>query len=182
MHTGKTLINHIDSEERQKIQKQREFAIPNLRTGDVVEVSMFNSISEAKVNTYKGLLYGRSKPNNLRYSLWFHSVADNVNFSYKLKAWSPMIARIQILKYGSNQNRKKLSHIPSLELSGTRLLEPIIHGRGYKPRSAVGRKSRGRARSTTPDAEVKEITFDDLEDQARRKKKAILDSTDVYER
>lgn len=49
MHKGKTLLNHIDSEERQKIQKGREFSIPNFRSGDVVELSMFQSISEAKI-------------------------------------------------------------------------------------------------------------------------------------
>ena len=102
MHRGRTLLSHLDSEERQKIQKGREFSIPNFRTGDVVELSMFQSISEAKINTFKGLVYGKAKPNNLRSTLWFHSVADNVNYSHKVKLYSPMLARMQILKYGSN--------------------------------------------------------------------------------
>lgn len=106
---------------------------------------MFQSISEAKVTTFKGLVYGRAKPNNLRSTLWFNSVADGVGFSHKVKLYSPMLARMQILKYGSNKNRKKLSHIPELDLTATRLLEPIIHGRGYKPRSQTtkGRKKKG---------------------------------------
>ena len=82
---------------------------------------MFQSISEAKVNTFKGLVYGRGKPNNLRSTLWFHSVSDGVNFSHKVKLWSPMVARLQIMKHGSNENRKKLNHIPALELTATRL-------------------------------------------------------------
>jgi hypothetical protein len=41
MHRGKTLLNHIDSEERKRIAKEREFSMPNIRTGDVVELSMF---------------------------------------------------------------------------------------------------------------------------------------------
>ena len=135
MHTGQTLLNHIDSEERQKIQKKREFSIPNVRTGDVVELSMFQNLSEAKINTMKGIVYGRAKPNNLRSTLWFHSVADNVNYNQKVKLWSPMVARIQISKLGSNKNRKKLSHIPALELSATKITEPVIRGRGYKARS-----------------------------------------------
>ncbi len=108
---------------------------------------MFQSISEAKINTYKGVVYGKAKPNNLRHTMWFHSVADSVNFSHKVKLWSPMVARMQILKYGSNQNRKKLSYIPDLELTSTRVLEPVIHGRGYKPRSATStRKNKKRGR------------------------------------
>jgi len=60
LHSGKTLLNHVDSEERQRIQRSREFSIPNLRTGDVVELSMFQSVSSAKINTFKGLVYGRA--------------------------------------------------------------------------------------------------------------------------
>mmetsp|Transcript_12343 Transcript_12343/g.15744 ORF Transcript_12343/g.15744 Transcript_12343/m.15744 type:complete len:163 (+) Transcript_12343:112-600(+) len=49
MYSGRTLLNHIDAEERQKIQRDREFSLPNLRTGDVVELSMFQSVSSAKI-------------------------------------------------------------------------------------------------------------------------------------
>ena len=76
--------------------------------------------------------------------MWFHSVADNVNFSDKVKLYSPMVARVQVHKYGSNKNRKKLSHIPALELSANRVTEPIIRGRGYKPRSKVSTERKGK--------------------------------------
>ena len=80
MHKGKTLINHLDSEERQRIEKEREFNIPdNIRTGDIIELSMFTSLSEAKLNTFKGVVYGRSHPNNLRSTLWFNTVVDSIN-------------------------------------------------------------------------------------------------------
>jgi len=94
MHSGRTLLNHLDREERIEIQRNREFFIPNLRTGDVVELSMFQSISSAKINTFRGLVYGRAQPKNLRSTLWFHSVADNVNFSHKVKLFSPMVAKL----------------------------------------------------------------------------------------
>ena len=142
MHRGKTLLNHIDSEERKRIQKEREFSLPNVRTGDVVELSMFQSISEAKITTFKGLVYGRAKTNNLRHTIWFQSVADSVGFSHKVKLYSPMVARLQILKYGSNKNRKKLAYIPKLDLTATKLTEPVIHGSGYKARSSATKKSK----------------------------------------
>ena len=56
------------------------------------------------------------------------------------KVMSPMLAKIDVVKYGSNKLRKKLNHIPALELSEKRLHEPIIKGRGYKPRSAKVQK------------------------------------------
>lgn len=184
MHTGRTLLNHIDSEERKRIAKGREFSIPNFRTGDVVELSMFQSISEAKINTFKGLVYGKAKPNNLRSTLWFHSVTENTNFSHKVKLYSPMVAKMQILKYGSNKNRKKLSHVPALELSANRLTEPVIKGRGYKPRAAVqSKKKKGKGRTeTNKDGEVKQMILEDLDEMAMKKSKVRLDSAEAYEK
>ena len=185
MHRGRTLLNHIDSEERKRIQKEREFSIPNYRTGDVVELSMFQSISDAKITTFKGLVYGRAKTNNLRHTLWFQSVADNVGFSHKVKIFSPMLARMQILKHGSNQNRKKLAYIPKLDLTGTRLMEPIIHGKGYKARSATVTKSnkKGRKESVLVDGEVVErLVLEDLDDRAIKKSKVKLDLAERYEK
>lgn len=60
MHKGKTLISHLDKELKNKIESERPFRIPNYRTGDVMEVSMFNSLSEGKFNTYKGVVIGQS--------------------------------------------------------------------------------------------------------------------------
>lgn len=149
---------------------------------------MFQSISEAKVATFKGLVYGRAKPNNLRSTIWFNSVADGTGFSHKVKLYSPMLARMQILKYGSNKNRKKLSHIPELDLTATRLLEPIIHGRGYKARSQTtkGRKKKGTSvnrneKDDKDDNSVKKLVLEDLDELALKKKKMKLDSAEQYE-
>ena len=76
--------------------------------------------------------------------MWFTSVSDSVGFAFKMKLFSPMIANLKILKYGSNQNRKKLTHIPKLDLSYTALLEPVIKGRGYKPRALCPRTTNKR--------------------------------------
>ena len=51
-----------------------------------------------------------------------------------VKEYSPMVAKIDIYKYGSNQLRKKMNHIPNLDLSKNRVSEPIIKGRNYKTR------------------------------------------------
>mmetsp|Transcript_12343 Transcript_12343/g.15746 ORF Transcript_12343/g.15746 Transcript_12343/m.15746 type:complete len:97 (+) Transcript_12343:718-1008(+) len=95
-----------------------------------------------------------------------------------------MVARLQINRHGSNRNRKKLSHIPSLDLTATRVQEPVIHGKGYKARSRVSRekkqKSKARAAAEEGDS-VKQMVLDDLDDRAIRKRKHNLDSADRYE-
>jgi hypothetical protein len=60
----------------------------------------------------------------------------------QVKEFSPMVAKIEMFKYGSNQLRKKMNHIPDLDLSKTRVTEPIIKGRDYKPRDRRQEQSR----------------------------------------
>ena len=46
-----------------------------------------------------------------------------------------MMTSFGIQKYGSNQLRKKLNHLPELDYHPGRLQEPIIKGRSYKARN-----------------------------------------------
>ena len=48
MHVGKTLLGHLDSDERKRIEADRPYTMPDYRTGDVMKVTMFNSLSEGK--------------------------------------------------------------------------------------------------------------------------------------
>ena len=109
--------------------------MPNYRTGDIVELSLFQNLSEGKYNTFKGMVIGRSKINNVRQDLHFHTVAESEQTTIKIKVNGPMLAKLEILKMGSNSNRKKINHIPALNLTEKQLLEPIVHGRGYKART-----------------------------------------------
>jgi len=43
MHSGKTLLSQLDREEKLKIIKNRNFDIPDFRTGDVVEFNVLSS-------------------------------------------------------------------------------------------------------------------------------------------
>lgn len=138
MHKGKTLLGHVDSEERQRIEATRKYTLPNYRTGDVLDITMYNSLSEGKFDTFRGLIIGKEKPNNLRQSMTFHAVGDETNFSVKVKVHSPLLANVVVHKYGSNQNRKKLNHIPALQLTASKVAEPIIKGKGYKKRVDIG--------------------------------------------
>jgi ribosomal protein L19 len=94
MHHGKTLLSHIDSEENKRIQASRKFQIPNYRTGDVLDVTMYNSLSEGKFHTQRGIVIGSKQRNNLRHSFTFHAVGDDTHFTYMQKANSPLLANV----------------------------------------------------------------------------------------
>jgi ribosomal protein L19 len=134
MHNGKTLINEIEKEYMEKIKSTRPFKVPNYRSGDVVDVTIFKSLSEGKFNKHRGIIYSMKNRNSLDKTFKIHFNEADQNVSMSVKEFSPMVAKIDIHKYGSNQLRAKMNHIPSLDLSKTRITEPIIKGRGYKPR------------------------------------------------
>ncbi len=116
MHKGKTLLDELDREERDKIKKERKFAIPDFRTGDVLKVTMIGSVSENKAKEFTGLCISKSAPNNLRARCKNNMSREQVNTTLDLPLYSPHIKNLEILKYGSNKLRKKLSYIPALDL------------------------------------------------------------------
>ena len=73
--------------------------------------------------------------------------------------------------------------MPNLDLSKNRLTEPVIRGRGYKPRSATS-KGGGRSRKAAKmedDRAVGELVLEELDDMALKKRKVKLDSADSYD-
>ena len=147
LHKGKTLLNHIDSDYKKKIESEREFKMPPYRTGDAVELTMFNSLSEGTYNVINGIIFGHKKRNNLRSSIRLRTVVDSVQTSIMIKTFSPMVAKVEMVKYGSNQLRKNMMHVHETNLSKNRLKESITRGKGYKHRLDIGKKKRDRSSS-----------------------------------
>lgn len=156
MHSGKTLLLELEKEYMDKIKSTRPFKVPNYRTGDVIDVTIFRSLSEGKFNKHRGLIFSMKNPNSLDKSFKIHFNEADQNVSMMVKEFSPMVAKIDVHKYGSNQSRKKLNHIPSLDLSKTRVTEPIIKGRGFKPRE----KRMDAAKEVSPEKEKGKIKRD----------------------
>ena len=65
MHKGKTLIAEIEKELKDTIKAERPFKVPNYRTGDVVDVTLFRSLSEGKFNKHRGVIYGTKNSDSL---------------------------------------------------------------------------------------------------------------------
>ena len=172
MHRGKTLLSHIDSEERKKIEKTKDFKMPNYRSGDVLDVTQFISLSEGKFNTHRGLVIGHKKRNNLRASLSLHVVEEGVNATIQVLHHSPLLAKVAIVNYGSNRNRTKLNHIPALELSKGRVKEPIKKGKNFKHRDEVGGKGPKQARA-----------HDSMDLKGKAKRESVrLEHTEKYDK
>lgn len=135
MHKGKALLLEVDKEERDKVRKEKNFLTTDFRSGDVLKVTMIGSVSENKDKEFTGLCISKSMPNNIRARCKINMNLDQVNTTLDLSLYSPHIKNLEIVKYGSNQLRKKLSYIPSLDLPKTILETPIIKGKNFKNRT-----------------------------------------------
>ena len=134
MHTGKTLLGEVEREYKEKIRTSRPFKVPNSRSGDVVDVTLFRSLSEGKFHKFRGVVLGKKNPNSLNKSLKIVCHEADEKFGMMVKEYSPMVAKIDIHKFGSNQLRKNMTNLHEADFSKNRCYEPIIKGRNYKVR------------------------------------------------
>ncbi len=72
---------------------------------------MFTSLSEGKFNKYRGVIFGTKMPNHLGKTFKFNMYEAEMNLSMAVKVHSPLLAKIEICKYGSNKLRKNMNHI-----------------------------------------------------------------------
>lgn len=116
--------------------------MPNYRSGDVMQVTLFNSLSQGTFNTFTGVVFSNKMRNNLRSSFTMHTTVESTPTSISFKTFSPMVAKIEMVQFGSNKLRKKMNNIPYDNLSKNRMLEPVQKGRGYKARGEAGGKKK----------------------------------------
>ena len=140
LHTGKTLIGLLEHEEKHRLLKEKPFEIPDYRSGDVVKITVMGSKSEKKEESYSGVVVSKAAPNSIHATCKINFAIESVNTIYGAKLYSPMVTNFEILKYGSNKNKKKLLHIPRLDMSAGRMQEAIVKGRGFKPRAGLKEK------------------------------------------
>lgn len=86
--------------------------------------------------------------NNIRSSFFLHTVMDNCQVSLGIKEYSPMVAKVDIVKYGSNQLRRKMNHVKLINMSKNRLKESIKRGSKFKHRLDIGKVKKEKKEST----------------------------------
>jgi ribosomal protein L19 len=137
-HKGRTLLNHIDAEERNRIEATREYALPDYRSGDILEVTLFNSISEGTYNTFTGVVFSNKYRNNLRHAFKINALIESVNTAIMCKVHSPLMGKVSLVTYGSNKNPTKMNYIPKQDRNKNRMKEAVVKGKGYKHRDEIG--------------------------------------------
>ena len=96
MHSGKTLLNQLDRDEKLKIIKTRNFEIPDFRTGDVLEFNILTSKSEKIERKLSGICYQKKAPNSIRGKATINFNEEATNISYSVPLYSPMMTNFAI--------------------------------------------------------------------------------------
>ena len=64
-HKHKRLVLETEREQKLDIQGQREWQIPNFRSGDVLKLKVYSSQTEKKVSEYSGVCIGKKARNSI---------------------------------------------------------------------------------------------------------------------
>lgn len=79
-----------------KIIKNRNFEIPDFRTGDVLEFNILNSHSEKIERKLSGVCYQKKAPNSIRGKATINFNEESTNISYSVPLYSPMMTSFAI--------------------------------------------------------------------------------------
>jgi len=88
------------------------FKMPDFRTGDVVKITRYQSLSEKNELEYQGLVYSTKATGSIRCALKVNFNVESTNVRFGTPLYSPLVKDFEILKYGSNMLRAKLNYIP----------------------------------------------------------------------
>ena len=78
-HRGKALINELEREQKLQIKESRDWQIPNYRTGDVIRLTVIDSISEQVERSHEGLCVGKAASNSINSKATVNYGLDGTN-------------------------------------------------------------------------------------------------------
>ena len=126
-----------------EIERKRPIDLKqHYRSGDVLEVETYHSLSEKKLNSYRGVLMGTKRKGSLNRSFRMATVVADTEVMMLFKEYSPKLKNARIVKYGPNKQRNMLNHLKSEEYGARNLTEPVLRGRSTTPRERSSRRPR----------------------------------------
>lgn len=112
----------------------------------MLKVTKFHSMSEGKFDEYIGVCIGKYQYNTLNAGFALSLNIENDPIMLRFKLYSPLIAKVEILRYGSNRNRAKLNYLLDPYIEKGTLLDPVAHGVGYKRRDEKVEQAKKKSR------------------------------------
>lgn len=125
---GRALLQEVNEQERIRLSLLKPFAVPDFRSGDLVQFHYAHSMSEGKGNLIQALCLGRARPNSLhaRFDVVFRAAGNKVLM--KVKQNSPFVTDFALLKPGGGRLRMKNYHWAE-EGERNRFDKPVLAGK-----------------------------------------------------
>jgi ribosomal protein L19 len=144
---GKALLMYLEKQEKDRINSlpvNKKKA--RVRTGDMIELEYYMSLTNKKINKYKGTVIGTRRINSLTYSFRILMIIDSFTLTWDLLYHSPMIASIKITEPSTLKwPRAKVYHFRRLNKMGTRILELMKGGKNLKLTKKVRKASKAQS-------------------------------------
>jgi large subunit ribosomal protein L19 len=120
----KNYIEEFNKKQLENILKNSEYKIPEFKAGDTVSVKY--KITEGdttRIQAFNGIVIARSKStNNYNATFTVRKISSGVGIERKFNLYSPLIAGIEVLKFGAVR-RSKLYYLRNLTGKASRIKE-----------------------------------------------------------
>jgi len=119
-------IKDFDKSEKERINKERGFEIPNFKAGDTVNVKYkIVEGANSRIQAFSGVVIARAKAAS-HYSATFtvRKISSGIGVERNFTLYSPLIADIEVLKRGVVR-RAKLYYLRELTGKASRIKEKL---------------------------------------------------------
>jgi large subunit ribosomal protein L19 len=121
------MTNYIENFNKLQLEnaiKNAEYKIPQFKSGDTVNVKYkITEGDSTRIQAFNGIVIARSKSNNnFNATFTVRKISSGVGVERKFKLYSPLIAGIEVLKFGAVR-RSKLYYLRNLTGKASRIKE-----------------------------------------------------------
>jgi ribosomal protein L19 len=127
-YSGRALLSELEKEYLQECKSRIE--VPEFRTGDLLEVSYFYSLSSKQSVTVTGLCIHRRRRHGISNSFNLIAHESGSTVEMHLKCYSPLMRYIKVVQYGQGNLRARLNYFRDLDLTSYTALSKTTSKRG----------------------------------------------------
>ena len=131
--SNRALVFEVESEYLNSLKEEKK--MPEIKTGDLIEVTTYQSMSTKLVSVFTGLCIGRRRKNTLNSSWNVIGQIEGVQMEMHIKLYSPMV------KHGTGNFRSRLNYFRGMTLSTYEALQKGINHR-HKPTEIAKREEK----------------------------------------
>lgn len=127
-------LRQIELEERDRLQVKRDFATPDVRPGDIVEISYQETFENDKVVKYRGFVIAMVKKHSLMAGIVLAIRVAGVNVQAHYLINSPKVRNLELIARGSGDRKARLYFLWDRNYFTKSFIQQPWKGKGNKKR------------------------------------------------